>query len=146
MKYNFGKGSWPCGKIGPQMSLNWTGQAEIKILSEIFEYPSLSNMWGFLTVFQIIWDTGLCGVGGEGGGSYLAWPGCFPCRGLQDYANANTHPFLCYVARLNSNFQAAQYLKQTYIDDQIFSQPKQQTHSYIWVYLSFLAPDSYWPI
>ena len=82
-----------------QLCLNWTGQAEIKILSEIFEYPSLSNMWGFLTVFQIIWDTGDCAAWGEleGVGSYLAWPG-FPSRVSDEYANTNTHPFLCLVA------------------------------------------------
>ena len=81
------KGSWPCGKIGLQMSLAWTGQAEIKILSEIFEYPSLSNMWGFLTVFQIIWDTGGIvrrgGREGGGGGIIFGLTSLLPMQGFQ---------------------------------------------------------------
>ena len=73
-----------------------------------------------------------CAAWGEREGDHIWLDQAASHAGVsQDYANANTHPFLCYVARLDSNFQAAQYLKQTYIDDQLFSQPKQQTHSYI---------------
>ena len=55
----------------------------------IFEYPSLSNMWGFLTVFQIIWDTRDCAAWGED----HIWLDRLPMPGSRGllYANANTH-------------------------------------------------------
>ena len=40
-------------------------------------------------------------------------------------------PTQFYAMSLNSNFQAAQYLWQTYIDDQLFSQSKQKTRFYL---------------
>ena len=85
MKYNVGKGSWSCGKIGLQLNRSSWDQNIVRI----FEYPSLSNMWGFLTVFQIIWDTRDCAAWGED----HIWLDRLPMPGSRGllYANANTH-------------------------------------------------------
>ena len=125
-----------------QLCLNWTGQAEIKILSEIFEYPSLSNMWGFLTVFQIIWDTRDCAAWGED----HIWLDRLPMPGSRGllYANANTHtrvpthPVLWHAPTFRIHKST-----NIWIGNQLFTQSTQQSQNSFFV--SFL--DVFlWPI
>ena len=96
MTHNVEKGSslWENGSAAvPQLNRSSWDQNIVRNIwiSLIVQYVGISH-----SISDYLRYGGLCGVGGEGG-SYLAWPG-FPSRVSDEYANTNTHPFLCLVA------------------------------------------------
>ena len=129
MKYNVGKGKLPLWENRsadvPRLNRSSWDQNIVRNIwiSLIVQYVGISH--SISDYLRYGRDCAAWGERGRGRWDHIWLDQPASHAGVSgEYANANTHPFLWYVAGLNSNFQAAQYLEQTNIDDQLFSQPK----------------------